>query len=234
MSKKEQLKIVLPPVVALCYNSLVYWGAPFLAAGRKAHDLTVSLDASVPFVPAMVIVYFGCYLFWAVNYVIMAFQEETCRYQFFTAEILAKTVCFLFFVFYPTTNVRPELTGNSIWIRCMMLLYAVDKPVNLFPSIHCLVSWFSCIGLKRCPKVPAWYRWASYGMALLVFFSTLATRQHVLWDVVGGVAVAEIMWLISCRTKVWKPYQKAIEGIADKLSKRIERLNHGKQKEDAV
>ena len=60
-------------------------------------------------------------------------------------------------------------------------------------------------------------------------------RRYAIFPIIhGGVAVAEIMWLISCRTKVWKPYQKAIEGIADKLSKRIERLNHGKQKEDAV
>jgi hypothetical protein len=33
--------------------------------------------------------------------------------------------------------------------------------------------------------------------SLLVCLSTLFTRQHVIWDMVTGIAVAEMGWLLS-------------------------------------
>ena len=153
------------------------------------------LDELVPFMPAFIIIYFGCYIFWVVNYLMVAFYEDENKYRFYTADFYARLICLTFFVFFPTTNTRPELTGNGIFIRAMRFLYTVDKPVNLFPSIHCMASWFCCIGLRKCKEIPEWYKLMSVLIAISVFISTLATRQHVLWDVAGGIGVAELTWL---------------------------------------
>lgn len=40
----------------------------------------------------------------------------------------------------------------------MRFVYAVDAADNLFPSIHCLVSWFCYIGLRGRRDIPVWYR----------------------------------------------------------------------------
>ena len=119
-------------------------------------------------------------------------------------------ICFLFFVFYPTTNVRPELVGNGIFVQGMRFLYQIDKPVNLFPSIHCMASWFCCIGIRRDKKIPVWYKIVSVMIAVLVFVSTLVTKQHVIVDVIGGVVVAELTWFVSCRTNGWKIYRNLV------------------------
>ena len=115
-----------------------------------------------------------------------------------------------FFAFYPTTNVRPELVGNGIFVQGMRFLYQIDKPVNLFPSIHCMASWFCCIGIRGDKKVPGWYKIVSVMIAVLVFVSTLVTKQHVIVDVIGGVAVAELTWFVSCRTNGWKIYRNLV------------------------
>lgn len=162
--------------------------------------------------PVFLIIYFGCYLFWVVNYFLISLREKEIKYKFFTADFYARIICFLFFVFFPTTNVRPELTGDGIFIRGMRFLYEVDAPVNLFPSIHCMASWFCCIGLRGDKSVPGWYKKLSMVIAALVFVSTLTTKQHVFVDVLGGVAVAELTWWISCRTGGWKVYRGLVEG----------------------
>lgn len=177
-NSEELCKIVLPPLFTFVVNSLVYWGAPLIVGTGRSHNLSGGLDELVPFMPAFIIIYFGCYIFWVVNYLMVAFYEDENKYRFYTADFYARLICLAFFVLFPTTNTRPELTGNGIFIRAMRFLYTVDKPVNLLPSIHCMASWFCCIGLRKCKEIPEWYKLMSVLIAISVFISTLATRQH--------------------------------------------------------
>ena len=222
-NSEELCKIVLPPLFTFVVNSLVYWGAPLIVGTGRSHNLSGGLDELVPFMPAFIIIYFGCYIFWVVNYLMVAFYEDENKYRFYTADFYARLICLAFFVFFPTTNTRPELTRNGIFIRAMRFLYTVDKPVNLFPSIHCMASWFCCIGLRKCKEIPEWYKLMSVLIAISVFISTLATRQHVLWDVAGGIGVAELTWFISNRTNGWKTYQRLNEKISVGISRRLGR-----------
>ena len=63
-------------------------------------------------------------------------------------------------------------------------------------------------------------------IAVLVFISTLALRQHVLVDVFSGILVAEVTWQISRRTNGYRIYQRIIENMSDWLQHIINRLNH--------
>ena len=38
--------------------------------------------------PQFIIIYFGCYLFWVVNYFMASMREEKVKYRFFTADFL--------------------------------------------------------------------------------------------------------------------------------------------------
>ena len=80
--KKEILRILLPPIFTFLLNSVVYWGAPLIKTGIVAHNLSSSVDRIVPFMPQFIIIYFGCYIFWVVNYLLIAAQKEEHRYQF--------------------------------------------------------------------------------------------------------------------------------------------------------
>ncbi|MCM1103815.1 MAG: phosphatase PAP2 family protein [Clostridium sp.] len=172
-------------------NCLVYYGARALTAERLHYDLTNRMEEKIPFLPWTIVIYWGCYLFWIVNYAIGCRQEKEKAFRFMGADILAKLVCLFCFLLFPTTNVRPVIEGHSLGEEWMRLLYRVDAADNLFPSIHCLTSWFCVIAARGNEKIPKWYKGVSVLIAVSICVSTLTTKQHVIADVIAGVLLAE-------------------------------------------
>lgn len=204
---------LLPLLFAAAFNWLVYGGSKLIAAGWPHHNPSCFLDRYIPFIPQFLVIYLGCFLFWIVNYILIACQEKEDCYHFFTADFLARMVCLFFFLAYPTTNQRPVLPDSGFWNHAMLLLYAADTPVNLFPSIHCLVSWFCYIGIRHNTRIPLWYRRASCVMAILVFISTLTTRQHAIADVAGAVILAEVSLRLGQLPVLWKTYGRVFDHL---------------------
>lgn len=203
MGKREKTprRAWLLPVFAAAVNQTVYYGGGYLARNLPHRDLELPLDRLIPFLPWTVSVYFSCFLFWAITYVYLAWQDNERTSRFYRADFLAKTVCFFCFVFFPTTNQRPAVVGSSVWDILMRFLYQVDQPVNLFPSIHCMVSWLCFLGLRDDSRLSSRYRTGAGLIALAVCLSTLTTRQHVIIDVFGGVLLAETAWRVAGWTK---------------------------------
>ena len=208
-------------VFALLFNTVVYTGARAIAGGWHHYRIETAADRMIPFFAPSAAVYLGCYLFWAVNYILIARQskEEVCR--FFAADFLSRLVCLFFFFFFFTTNVRPELEPDGFWNQVMLWVYSVDAADNLFPSIHCLVSWFCYIGIRGREDLPVWYRRFSCVMALLVCASTLTTKQHVLVDVAGGILLAELCLRAGRCPSVSGTYRKILDGVNDRLFARF-------------
>lgn len=221
MRLREKLNLILPEyswlplAVELGWNTLVYNGARFIAGGWHHYNLELSLDRKIPLVPWTIVIYFGCFLFWAVNYVLSVRQGKEHTYHFLSADFLAKCVCLLFFLFLPTTNIRPRITGNGFWDMAMRFLYWVDPADNLFPSIHCLTSWMCYIGVRGRKNIPLWYRVFSCLMALAVFVSTLTTKQHVIVDVAGGFLLAELCYFVTGHTRLSAIYGRTFGGKKD-------------------
>lgn len=208
---------VFPLILAVALNFSVYFGTRIIAGGWHHYNIESPLDRMIPLWPPSVAVYFGCYLFWVVNYILIARQDKTSVCQFFSADFISRIVCMVFYLAFPTTNTRPRIEADGFWNQIMLLLYETDAADNLFPSIHCLVSWFCYIGLRGKKNISAGYRAASCIMAILVCVSTLTTKQHVLIDVAGGILLAEICVYIGKRPTVWGTYEK----LLDKVNKKI-------------
>lgn len=217
------LYAILPLLSAFMLNNVVYFVIRLFAEDKFHYDFTTDFDRMVPFVPAWVSIYFLCYVFWIANYILIGRQDKRHFYGFITAEIISKTICGLFFFFLPTTNVRPEVIGSGIWEQLMRLLYSIDAPTNLFPSIHCLESWFCYRFICGRASVPKFYQRFSGVFAVLVILSTQFTKQHYIVDVFGGVLLAEICYQLCTRTGLYKPVMKFFE-----------RITHGKQKEKYI
>lgn len=210
-NKRELPECALTLGLALLCNVLVYYGARLLATSWHHTDMTTPIDELIPFLPWTISIYWGCYLFWGVNYGLSALQSRAERNRFFCADILARLVCFVFFLLLPTTNIRPEVTGVTVWDELMRTLYSIDAADNLFPSIHCLASWICWIGVRRRTDIPAVYRHASLLIALLVCASTVTTKQHVIVDVFGGILLAEICYLIAGIPVIHAAFSKCID-----------------------
>lgn len=190
----------IPLAMCLLVNCGVYYITKILCLGRFHYDFTTSFDRFVPLLPCFVLIYIGCYLFWVINYCIIACQSKEQCYRFVLCEITAKLLCGVIFIILPTTNIRPQLTGNSICEQLLAFIYQMDSPVNLFPSIHCLVSWFCYIGLRKQKGVSKGYRWFSLVMAILICISTQVTKQHYIVDVISAILLAEGCYYLAFHT----------------------------------
>ena len=162
---------ILPLLCCFALNMLVYSGAMTICADWKHYDLTTPFDRMVPLSSGWMYIYFGCYLFWIANYILVARVHKDNPsefYRFVTTDMMSRIVCGIFYFLMPTTNIRPEVIGDTFADALLRFLYAIDQPANLFPSIHCLVSWMCYIGIRGNKKIPAWYRAFSCIFAILV------------------------------------------------------------------
>ncbi len=183
------------------------------------HDLSWPIDGKLPLITESVIIYVLAYLFWVVSFVWITHEGKEFCNRALTAEMLGKLVCMVIFVAFPTSVVRPEITGNSFSDELLKLIYAADVPDNLFPSMHCSVSWFAARYCLKAEKIPTWYKITAVVMTLAVFASVLLTKQHLVIDIFGGVAVAEICSQIGDRTDLYKIYNRLEIGRKSRLVK---------------
>jgi membrane-associated phospholipid phosphatase len=195
---------IIPLIVCLVFNFSVYNGVRLFYEDRFFYDLTSRFDDIIPVVPITILIYLGSYIFWIINYILICKIDKEHCYRFISAELLGKLVCFITYISLPTTNIRPEITQSRIFWDMLQFLYNVDPANNLFPSIHCLVSWYCFAGLRKSKTIPLWYKYVSLIIALMICVSTLTTRQHVIVDVLGGVLLAELTWQFTSRVQLSK------------------------------
>lgn len=210
----------IPILLALVCNMIAYYGTRLVTTDWIHHDITSFLDEKIPLIPWTVVIYLGCYLFWIVNYVIGCRQDQEKAFRFMSADFLAKLVCLLCFLVYPTTNIRPDITGTSLWDELIKFLYRVDAADNLFPSIHCLTSYFCFIAVRNNKKIPRWYQVLSLFITISICLSTLTTKQHVLIDVAAGVLLAEISWLFVDKSGFSRRYANILTKVYRRITDR--------------
>ena len=176
---KENLLLLL---FSAPFNFAIYYLARYLAKARYHYCLLTPIDEMIPLIPWTIIFYWGCYVVWVINY---------CY--------IGETICFIIMIIFPTIMPRPEILGTDFFSRMVNAQYTIDAADNLFPSIHCFVSYLCWIGVRNNPNIPKWYQNTSFVLAILVFISTLTVKQHVIVDVFASVIVAQIAYKISAR-----------------------------------
>jgi membrane-associated phospholipid phosphatase len=100
------------------------------------------------------------------------------------------------FLFWPTKV--PPLTAEAANHASMAMLRGVDMSGNACPSLHVAFAVFAGAGLERelrAIDAPRWLRALSALWCLGIVYSTLATRQHVVLDVVAGALLGALVAL---------------------------------------
>lgn len=191
----------LPAVVCLLYDTAIYSGTQLLTEHWHHWDLTGRLERQIPVIPEFTLIYLLFFPFWIGNFLLIGHLGKEKARRFIRADLIAWTVCGVCFLLFPTANVRPAGLEEGIWTELLELVYRMDPPTNLFPSIHCLASWLCFVVLRREESLPVWYRAGCGVMAVLICISTVAVRQHVLADVAAGILLAEGAWALAGRRR---------------------------------
>jgi membrane-associated phospholipid phosphatase len=102
---------------------------------------------------------------------------------------------------FPTTT--PAFGVDWADYPALKILKATDLGGNAFPSLHVAFAAYSGVVIAselRSLHAPAWVRAGNWVWCAAIVYSTLATRQHVLIDVVGGLLLTGIA-VRMCRTR---------------------------------
>lgn len=202
---------ILPLALMLLINVLAYVGTRPIAANFPHYTFALPIDGVIPFIPAFTVIYVLAYLQWVIGFILIARESRELCYSYLSGEMIAKLISMGFFLLLPTTLVRPEITGSDLFSKLTGLIYKADTPDNLFPSLHCLESWFCFRGTLKLKKAGKSAKFFSLLFTLLVFASTVLIKQHLFLDILGGIAVCEIGLLLSKVT------------CADRLLRRLNR-----------
>lgn len=189
----------LPILIALIFNCAVFWLTRPITAGLRHYDLSLPIDSALPLIPAFVVIYVLAFFQWLVGYVLICRDSRERCYRVMSGEIVSKTVCLVFFLVLPTSMTRPEITGSDIFSRMLSIVYALDTPDNLFPSIHIIESWLCFRGSIGAKSLSRGYKASMLLFTLLVTASVVLVKQHLVVDIISGVAVAELGQLIAAR-----------------------------------
>ena len=179
-------------VAIVAMDSFAYYFPKAVDAHRTLHPISTALDDALPLVPFFVLIYVLAYVQWFFALaVILRDSRERC-FRVTAAILTAMLIAMVVMLIWPTVITQPKIEVHGPFTWLLDQIYRVDEPSHIFPSMHCLASWFCfrcSLGLKRMPR---WYAWAQGGFSLLVFASVVLVKQHVWPDIFGGIAAAEL------------------------------------------
>lgn len=158
----------------------------------------LALDHVIAFVPWAVVPYVTLWIYIGLVPGLLYPGAEMLRFTA-AAVVVAVIGCGIFF-FFPTA-----VPASSIdWSRWPLLaaLKSADQAGNACPSLHVAYSVLSAAwlaSLLRRIGAPAWLHAVNVAWCILIIWSTVAIRQHVMLDVEagivlgGGVALAHLV-----------------------------------------
>ena len=210
LNRKEFPYVFMSVLLTILTNQLVYQASRLITRHMHHWDVALPIDHTFRLIPWTLIIYIGAYIIWTVGYATVALQDDREKSErFFSAVHLAKIILLVCYIAFPTTaDIRPELTGTTVWDNLYRFLYSIDPSDNYFPSLHCFASWICFIGVRGKKEFPLWWRITSFLLAIAVFISTITTRQHAIIDIFGGIALAEISYALSNIKAIPRTYTK--------------------------
>ena len=193
MIKKIMPKYGYIPVISVfVFNLIVYYGTKLINGNMTHYDLAIGLDSMIPTLSPFVVIYALAYIQWIFGYIMIARDSKQLCYYYITSELIAKFICGICFILVPTVMVRPDIMGTDIFSKGLSIVYSMDTPTNLFPSIHILESYLIARAGFQMEKVGKGYRVGMVILSTLIALSVLFTKQHLLVDIIGGILVAEL------------------------------------------
>ena len=175
----------------------------------RPHIIHMKVDDYIPFCEYFIIPYYLWFLFIAATVFYFAFINKNKKeyWQLVLSLGIGMTLFIIISLIFPNgQELRPSLSGDSIFIEMVRYLYKIDTPTNIFPSIHvfntvaCCIAVFRHRGFRFKRLVPI----AAGILGTLIVLSTIFLKQHTLLDVVGAVVLN-----VSCYQLLYEP--KAVQ-----------------------
>jgi hypothetical protein len=119
---------------------------------------------------------------------------------------VAISIHVLFWTLWPTTYPRPPApAGGTLTQDLYLLLIYWDSPANCFPCGHITVPSLLVYFIGREQPRKAFWIWPMWA---ILSISILTTKQHYLWDLMGGLLTV----YIGVRVSAWWSKRRGWDG----------------------
>jgi membrane-associated phospholipid phosphatase len=158
----------------------------------------IFLDAWIPFVPAAFWAYVSLWVYVSLPPALMADFRTLIFYGIWVASLCL--FCLGIFWLVPTEVPVADIDWQLY--PDMAVIKGLDAGGNACPSLHVASAVFSACWLQRvlsnvgAPRLVFWLNWVQ---CLLIVWSTVAIRQHVVLDVFAGALIGLIFAVLSLR-----------------------------------
>ncbi|MES2855134.1 MAG: phosphatase PAP2 family protein [Bdellovibrionota bacterium] len=153
-----------------------------------------AVDQLIPLSSPWVWIYVSYYPF--IYFAYFAARSAGNAKRYLVMMSVSAGIAMFIFLFFPTIIFRGEypVVGDEISAQALALIRTLDNSVNCLPSMHIAMS---CMAAYTYGSESRKWILPAYAWAALIAYSTMATKQHYFWDVVGGMALASTMIILS-------------------------------------
>jgi len=147
-----------------------------------------ALDRLIPFSTHALVLYVSLWVYVSIAPALVKSFVELFSYG--VATVVLSAIGLAIFWYLPTTVPVPEV--DAFQHPSISMLRGVDLAGNACPSLHVAFAVFTGIWIDRILREMKAVRWilaANWLWCAGIVYSTLATRQHVLIDVIAGAAL---------------------------------------------
>jgi membrane-associated phospholipid phosphatase len=159
------------------------------------------LDLLIPFQPIALLAYVSIWVYVGVGPGLQRTRAEFAAYGFWLGAMCVMGLAI--FYFWPTQV--PVRVLEATGFPGFEALRRVDEAGNACPSMHVAVAIFTAVRIGdvlRSIRAPLPMRLLNVAWFLVIVYSTLAIKQHVVLDVIAGALLGALFALMSLR---WRP-----------------------------
>lgn len=167
-----------------------------------------SLDDLIPFCEWFAPFYFIWFLAFPFALLFFLFYSKEDYQNLCFVLMNGATLCFLCYILWPTElNLRIDITRGNLFCKMMNLIWALDTPTNVCPSLHVSISTSIALVAFKSEKLKSrpWARRGTIVLMLLICASTVFVKQHSVIDVFFGMLVTALFGWIAYHTE-WRAF----------------------------
>ena len=166
----------------------------------QLHIIDCAIDRYIPFVEVFIIPYLLWFAYIAVAGIYFFFREKESFCKLMCFGMIGMTIFIIVSYVYPNgLELRPDtFIRDNIFIQLTRMIYSMDTPTNVLPSIHVYnsVAAFSAIHTCKNLQKHKGIRTGSFILTTLIVLSTMFLKQHSIADVATGITCAVATYVL--------------------------------------
>lgn len=158
-------------------------------------------DEMVEFSPSFLYIYFSLWVYVSLVPALMASMGELVRYGYYIGALCV--VGLGMYIVFPT--MVPPIEINWSLYPDFIFLKTIDMSGNAFPSMHVATAFFTLFLLDRQLKqmgAPRIVLGINFLWCMGIIYSTMAIKQHVFYDVLGGIVLGGFFAFLTLKYEV--------------------------------